>query len=966
MNSETLRQSFLDFFHEKEHSIVPSASLLPTAPNLLFTNAGMNPFVPYFLGEQAAAASTLPGAVPARDTRAADTQKCIRAGGKHNDLEDVGFDTYHHTFFEMLGNWSFGDYFKKEAIAWAWELLTERWGFPKERLYATVYKPSEGDPADFDQEAYDLWKAIFEKAGLDPAVHIVNGNKKDNFWMMGETGPCGPCSEIHIDLTPEGDSRGTLVNADSPQCIEIWNLVFIQFNAGADGSFRPLAAKHVDTGMGFERVAGILATTNNFTDFSKPPSNYDSDLFTDLFADIEKLSGRTYGYTLPANPEKLSEQELNDVVFRILADHIRTLAFSIADGILPGNDGRNYVLRRILRRAVMWGKRLNLPSGFFTKLVAPLVAKMGAFFPELLAQRTVIEKVIANEESAFEKTLNKGLEELGSIVAAAQLLWLQTNDPNHNSEGAHKREDIQKNYQDHLDVNEFEPARIRGEDAFTLYDTYGFPLDLTQLIARERGLTVDVAGFEKHMNAQRERARAAQKKSVIEVREGENEAATPFLGYEQDALSHNLATVHQSVEADGKHFLIFDKTPFYAEMGGQLGDSGFADADGNRIQILNTIKDASGRFLHEIESRKMAHTLTGKTVTLSVDTERRAAIERHHTATHMLHWALREVLGTHVKQAGSYVGTERLRFDFSHYESVNSAQITEIERLVNERVLLNEPVRWYEVPMREKPEDVVAFFGDKYGDEVRIVEIGGSLNLTPERKANGATTYRAALAERVPGYSAELCGGTHVRATGEIGLFKIVNESAVAAGTRRIEAVAGSAAYALACSRFAKLEALSRVLKCPLDTLDERVESLLAERNSLDKELRALQQQGSAATAKDLAAEPITHAGAKWVVAEVQAVNPNDLRGMAVQISQKLDEALVVILGARFEKKVSILALCNEEAVSAGHQAGALVRDLAGKLGGKGGGKPDFAMGGAADNGSLSQVLDEQRTALKG
>lgn len=929
MNSADLRQSFLDFFHEKQHSIVPSASLLPTSPNLLFTNAGMNPFVPIFLGEQTPNASRLPGAKPALDTRAADTQKCIRAGGKHNDLEDVGFDTYHHTLFEMLGNWSFGDYFKKEAISWAWELLTERWGLPKERLYASVYKPGNGDPAEFDQEAYDYWKAIFINAGLDPETHIIYGNKKDNFWMMGDTGPCGPCSEIHIDLTPNGDTQGKLVNTGSPWCIEIWNLVFIQFNANEDGTFKPLTAKHVDTGMGFERVCGIMATSRGFKDFSQTPSNYNSDLFTDLFDFIGKLSGRSYARTLPENPAKLSEQEQSDVVFRILADHIRTLSFSIADGILPGNNGRNYVLRRILRRAVMWGKRIQLPTGFFAQLVDPLIAKMGPVFPELIQQRSLIQKVIANEESAFDKTLDKGLEILDKLIMNG--------------------------------------SEISGSSAFTLYDTYGFPLDLTQLIARERGLNVDVEGFNAEMQKQQLRSQAAQKKSVIiakDATKSEDVPRTEFNGFDistTEVHTVQVIGVISSSNDDGHVYLLFDSTLFYAEMGGQVGDTGKIVFNEICIKILDTTKDADGRFLHSVAAsdRHTAETIVGQTVSLFVDTERRATISRHHTATHILHWALREVLGKHVKQAGSYVGPDRLRFDFSHFEGMTVAQLSEVEKRVNEKILLNEPVRWFEVPYSAKPDDVVAFFGDKYGDEVRIVQIGGDVNLHSENKTPTVKTWRAHLVTRTPGFSSELCGGTHVQATGEIGLFKIVSESAVAAGTRRIEAVCGSVAYTLATRRFQQIYDLSQKLKCSTDELDSRLDALLEKQTALEKELRSIQQKNTTATANDLAANAIEKNGVKWVVAKTEAETPNDLRGMAVHIGKGISGANVVVLGAEFNDKVSILALCNEAALAAGLNAGTIVRDLTGKLGGKGGGKPDLAMGGAPNNGKLAEILQE-------
>ena len=528
MNSANVRQSFLDFFEAKQHTIVPSASIMPSSPNLLFTNAGMNPFVPYFLGERE------PPYV-----RAADTQKCIRAGGKHNDLEDVGFDTYHHTFFEMLGNWSFGDYFKKEAIEWGWELITKVWGFPANRLYATVYNPSEGDPAEFDQEAYDFWAAIFKAEGLDPSIHIINGNKKDNFWMMGETGPCGPCSEIHIDLTPAGDTEGALVNADSPWCIEIWNLVFIQFNANEDGTFSNLSACHVDTGMGLERVAGIVATTKNFTDFSNPPSNYNSDLFSPIFEHLSANCDHTYSYTMPKDRDNMTLLEQHDCAFRVIADHIRTLAFSIADGIIPGNEGRNYVLRRILRRAVMFGKRLNLDEGFLSNLVPVIVRIMSDSFPELHKQETIITKVIASEEAAFNKTIDRGLQLFETLAAKGS---------------------------------------ITGHEAFTLYDTYGFPLDLTELLGRERKLVIDIEGFETCMEEQRQRGRAAQKKQVIRVQDRTEGEPTKFVGFDRDNLQDCDVIIKQvAVEEDGSIWATLDQTPFYPEMGGQVSDIGILE-----------------------------------------------------------------------------------------------------------------------------------------------------------------------------------------------------------------------------------------------------------------------------------------------------------------------------------------------------------------------------------------------------
>lgn len=879
MTSAELRQSFLDFFRERQHKIVTSASLMPTSPNLLFTNAGMNQFVPYFLGERKA---------PYK--RAADTQKCIRAGGKHNDLEDVGFDTYHHTLFEMLGNWSFGDYFKQEAIEWAWELLTQVWGLPKERLYATVYKPGEGDPADFDQEAYDFWKAIFEKEGLDPNVHIVYGDKKDNFWMMGDTGPCGPCSEVHIDLTPEGNTRGALVNADSPRCIEIWNLVFIQFNANPDGSFVPLAAQHVDTGMGFERVAGIFATTKNLTDFTHPPSNYDSDLFQDLFGHISNMSGHTYRGSVPDSREDLSGEQMNDVIFRVLADHIRTLSFSIADGILPGSEGRNYVLRRILRRAVMFGKRLDLKPGFFAELVAPLVEKMSPVFPELSDQHDIIYKVIRSEEQAFDRTLDRGLRLLDRITS--------------------------------------ERDTVTGGEAFELYDTYGFPLDLTQLIARERNVTVDLAGFDAEMEKQREQARAARKTDVISVFEGgEAVHKTQFVGYDCHEITGVETELAAHIQGEEHDFLIFTQTPFYAEMGGQLGDAGEARLGGQPLKILDTVKDAAGRYLHKIAKNESCAGWVGKEVVLSVDCDRRRAIQRHHSATHLLNYALRQVLGTHIRQAGSLVSPGYLRFDFSHYEALTPEQLRKVEMIVETCILQNDMADWYEIPIEDKPDDVVAVFGEKYGSVVRVVDIGG--------------------------YSRELCGGTHVNATGELGHFQITHESAISAGTRRIEAVTGQAAYDMARSDYDRLRQMAMKLSCKPSELEERLSALMEQRQELEKTVRGLEQKKAAEQGNKLLDSAIERDGLKLLAGKVEVANPGDLRGLAVDLCKQLGPS-VVVLGASMGDKVSLVALCTPEAIEQGHKAGELIGRLAPKVGGKGGGKPDFAMGG----GKLPAALD--------
>jgi alanyl-tRNA synthetase len=549
MTSAEIRQSFLDFFREKQHKIVASSSLLPDAPNLLFTNAGMNQFVPIFLGQQSA---------PWQPPRTADTQKCIRAGGKHNDLDDVGLDTYHHTFFEMLGNWSFGDYFKREAIEWAWELVVQRWKLPPQRLYATVYKPGAGEPSEFDQEAHDHWARLFTKAGLDPSVQIVNGNKKDNFWMMGDTGPCGPCSELHVDLTPAGDTRGSLVNMGDARCMEIWNLVFIQFNANPDGSFVPLPARHVDTGMGFERAASIIQGTNRFTDFSGTVSNYETDVFRPIFDEIEKLSGKRYSSTLPkAGSTGDDEQEKIDVAFRVIADHIRTLSFAVADGIQPSNESRGYVLRRILRRAVRYGRTLGFHDPFFYKLVDVLVATMSNVFPEVATKQQLVRDTLRREEEAFNRTLDKGIALFEAEAANVG------------------------------DV-------ISGPFAFRLYDEQGFPLDLTELMARERGLRVDVAGFETLMEQQRTRARAAQKKETITVSGGEISGGTTFVGYEQpEATAHVVNTV----ALKDRTGVVLDATACYAEMGGQVGDTGEMKLNGSTWRIANTQK-AGNAIVH--------------------------------------------------------------------------------------------------------------------------------------------------------------------------------------------------------------------------------------------------------------------------------------------------------------------------------------------------------------------------------
>ena len=895
MTSAQIRQSFLDFFAKQGHTIVPSASLLPDSPGLLFTNAGMNQFVPIFLGDRAPDVSKWAGVKPSKDTRAADTQKCIRAGGKHNDLEDVGFDTYHHTLFEMLGNWSFGDYFKQDSLTWGWELITKVWGIPAKRLYATVYSPNKakGDPAEFDQEAYDIWAEIFRKEGLDPALHIVHGNKKDNFWMMGDTGPCGPCSEIHFNLLPSDDEiegrKG--VNASSPRCIEIWNHVFIQFNANADGSFSPLAAKHVDTGMGFERVAGIHASTKGFTDFTPEPSNYEADVFAPLFAKITALSGKTYARTVPTKREGLTEQENTDIAFRVLADHARTISCAIADGIMPGNDGRNYVIRRILRRGILYGKKLGLATGFFEQLVAPVVESLGPVFPELVAQQDIIRRVIRAEEESFGRTLERGLQIFTKAAGA---------------------------------------GAVSGATAFELYDTYGFPLDMTQLLAAERRLAVDAAEFERLMEEQRKRGQASTKKViVVATTEGDTSVdlqSTKFLGYDQLTAHAQLIDV---ITAEKDTFLVFDQTPFYAEMGGQAGDTGTALINGQLVHLTDCVKDKAGRHLHKVAEGASAVSVGAK-AELSVDVVRRRAISRQHSAAHLIHWALRKVLGTHVRQAGTSKTPERMRFDFSHFEAVTHAQLREVEQLVNAKVIDNAKVETYVTEFDQKPEGTLAFFGDKYGKFVRVVDIGG--------------------------YSRELCGGTHVSTAGEIGLIKVVAEMAVAAGTRRIEAVAGQAAIDFINAREAALAAVNAHLGAGTADVTKKLEALLAHQKELEKQLKAFQQKALAGLATELAAKATVRDGLKFVSAVTPVDDQEALRSLGSQVLGLLGEG-VVQLGATYGDKASLVAFCSPAAIKAGHAAGKIVQTIAAQIGGKGGGKPDFAMGGGKDIGKLAEIM---------
>jgi alanyl-tRNA synthetase len=895
-SSHQIRQDFLDFFQAKQHSIVSSSSLMPDAPNLLFTNAGMNQFVPIFLGQTPC---------PYKPGRAADTQKCIRAGGKHNDLEDVGWDTYHHTFFEMLGNWSFGDYFKKEAIRWSWELITEVWGFPKDRIYATVYSPDKanGDPSEFDQEAYDFWAEIMTEAGLDPKVHIVNGNKKDNFWMMGDTGPCGPCSELHVDLTQQGDTKGALVNKDSSECIEIWNLVFIQFNANVDGTFSDLPAKHVDTGMGFERVASIIQNTKGFSDFGATISNYETDVFRPIFDEIERLSGKRYGSTLPkTGATNLSEQEQIDVAFRVIGDHIRTLSFAIADGIQPGNTDRNYVLKRILRRAVRYGRTLGFHEPFFYQLVDVLDRTMGSIFPELHTRREHVKDVIKTEEEAFNRTLDRGINLFKDEVGRQ------------GSEG-----------------------QLSGDFAFKLYDTYGFPLDLTALMAREEGLAVDATRFDELMEQQRSKARAAQKKEVIEVSNLTGSAPTDFQGFDSLELE---AEVIQVVEMKEKTGVLLDRSPFYAEMGGQLGDRGMLQAGSANWSVTDTVKVGES-FVHLLGDAPDSLE-PGKKIVAHVDVRRRAAIQRHHTVTHLFHWALHEVVSRDASQKGSYVGPEKLTFDFNS-KPLTAVQLDDIERLVNERILANESVHWFELDHEvvKDRDDVMQFFGDKYTSQVRVVQIGGH-------------------AEKLDGFSMELCGGTHTRATGEIGLFKIVGEAAISAGIRRVEAVAGEMAYAEAREDRQMIQRLSVSVHSPVGELERKVEQLLENQKVLEKQLKGHQDREAQSRSKSLLSnvKEIPADGDRPAIPLITA-NLGAVDGKAVQaIAESLQGAFsgVAVVGGGSGESVALVAVVSKEFTKV-IQAGKIIQAIAPEVGGKGGGRPEIARGGGKDPSGLDRAL---------
>ena len=949
MTSAEIRQSFLDFFKSRQHSIVPSSSLMPQSPGLLFTNAGMNPFVPYFLGTEKA---------PYHPPRAADTQKCIRAGGKHNDLEDVGYDTYHHTFFEMLGNWSFGDYFKKEAIEWSWALIVETWGVPANRLYATVYAPSESDPSEFDQESHDIWAKLFRGANLDPGVHIINGGVKDNFWMMGETGPCGPCSELHVDLTPKGDSQGKLVNIDSDLCIEIWNLVFIQYNAEADGSFRDLPARHVDTGMGFERICSLIQNTRGFTDFSRKPSNYATDVFQPIFRKLEELSGKKYEDIYPDSRRLAPHSSLAEAIaFRVIADHLRTLSFSLADGILPGNTGRNYVLRRILRRAVRYGRALgfNGSEPFLAELVDTLVAEFGEVFPELNERASAIKEALTLEENNFNRTLDRGLRRLDAAMSEHTENW-----------NAAKTSDS-------ILASSYARNQLPGIYIFELYDTYGFPKDLTDLILQERGWTSDTDGFEQEMNLQRKRAREARSQQLVRAAGIASDASATFTGFETD---ESVATVLELHTQDDALLVITDRTPFYAEMGGQLGDQGKLTVNGADYPVT-AVQQLGAARAHTVTAE--AQIAVGDEVTLSIDPPRRRSIEAHHTATHLLHWALREVVSKDAAQQGSLVSHTRLRFDFNS-GPLSPEQIDALEHKVNARIEADDPVSWREAPYAEvkNRKDIQQFFGDKYGDQVRVVQIGGQ-------------------PDELDGYSMELCGGAHTRNTSAIGLFKIKSEGAIASGIRRIEAVCGRCAREWMRNNIQKAAEEEKELRERLNALNEKLKALDAapvdfpelpqivmgsllnpgnfkQKNAIyNDRLRHIQSLKVAAIEADKALKKAQTAGAAKIAKTLLAdLDLSSNLALATEGPAPLLQELLNALKSRQFAKAAFCIVNDGDKLHLGalvggasdQNAGKLIKELAPIAGGKGGGRPDIARGAATDLDKAEELETAARKVL--
>lgn len=851
MTSRQIRQQFLDFFKSKHHRIVHSAPVVPfDDPTLLFTNAGMNQFKDVFLG------------TGTREyKRAADTQKCIRVSGKHNDLEEVGHDTYHHTLFEMLGNWSFGDYYKKEAIKWAWELLTEVWKLPKERLWATVYKD--------DDEALELWKS---ETDINPN-HVLKFAEKDNFWEMGETGPCGPCSEIHVNIGDDLENA-ELVNAGSPECIEIWNLVFIQYNRDETGKLNELPAKHVDTGMGFERVCAVLQNKK---------SNYDTDVFTPIIDAISKLSKVEY------------DKEEDRIPMRVIADHIRALTFAIADGAVPGNDGRGYVLRRILRRAARYGRKINLKEPFLYKLVDVLAETMGDVFPEVVEKKDYVKKVIKAEEESFNATLDRGIELFDEVVKRL----------------------IKQNVK-----------IVPGEDVFKLYDTFGFPVDLTNVMAREINFAIDEDGFKKLMDEQKERGREASKDKFAAVNVTLNDLSgfdltesnpTIFTGY--DELQTKAKVI--GLKKDGDNTLvILDKSPFYVESGGQTDDLGKIKIDKQSYEVVDVIK-IENQVVHILNSDNAALKV-GSDVVAEVDENRRWDIMRNHSVTHFLHKALRTVLGTHVQQAGSYVGPDRLRFDFTHFAKLTSDEIQKIESIVNEQTRKNYPLKHHRnTPFDEaKKMGALMFFGDKYGEKVNVVQFGD--------------------------FTMEFCGGTHVHNSSEIGLFKILSESSIASGVRRIEAVTG-----------AGVEKYIQSQQEQLKLSEQKIEELLDTRKKLEKEIAELRMKEKLEQLDHILSLSSEEKGITIHKGKVHADSMDELKSFGDEMRNKIKSGVGVLI-SQIENKVGIVCIVSDDLLKDKKlSAGKIVGELAKLVGGGGGGRPHLATAGGKDVNQIVAALSK-------
>lgn len=874
MNSKQIRSQFIEFFQSKKHQFVPSSPIVvKNDPSLMFTNAGMNQFKDFFLGNE------IPGTL-----RVTNSQKCLRVSGKHNDLEEVGVDTYHHTMFEMLGNWSFGDYFKKEAIHWAWELLTDVYQLPTERMYVTVFGGDSEDSLDEDKEAFSIWESLVEKE------RILYGSKKDNFWEMGETGPCGPCSEIHIDMRDQGEidriPGKELVNADHPQVIEIWNLVFIQFNRFLDKRLKELPARHVDTGMGLERLVRVI---------QQKKSNYDTDLFAPFIEKIEALSGFSYGHS-----------EKTDIAFRVVVDHIRAIAFTIADGQLPSNNKAGYVIRRILRRAVRYGYTfLELKSPFLYHLVPILAENFGEFFPEVKEQADFISKVIHEEEQAFLRTLDKGLKNLESIQESMKA----------------KNEQI-----------------IPGEVAFELYDTYGFPLDLTSLIARENGLSVDEKGFSESMEIQKARSRSAATLETGDWVMVNEEDTSVFVGYDALSTHAKIIKFRKIKEKKGSSFqLVLTETPFYAESGVQVGDTGSLSNGNERIRVLDTRKE-NDLIVHKVD--KLPE-FTESEFFCQVDDKKRKWTKSNHSATHLLQSALKQVLGQHVQQKGSLVNEKLLRFDFSHFAKMTMEELEQVECIVNEKIRENISLdERRNVPIDQaKAMGATALFGEKYGDHVRVIAFD-------------------------PSFSIELCGGTHVQATGEIGYFKIVSETSIAAGVRRIEALTGHKAEEYVNRHFQLVQDLQEVLKSPKDLVGA-IQSLIEERTNLRKEIEGLQLKETEQIKQSLKNQAKSLNGYQLILGLIKLPHAEALKKLSFELKNEMD-SLVAVLAADIGGKPQVAVVISDSLVKErGLNAGQMVKELAIEINGGGGGQPFFATAGGKDSSGLPNVLTKAERMLE-